>query len=281
MIEVYVKDIQNALKNHSYFSALSLALTLPDICGMAEFPNKRVGERYIAFYDKFIKNSETSAKAPYLSGEIVYNLRNTYMHQGSPNIDPSKVKEEVNQVDKFILFVSNEKKYEIAISVTVENVAFRAIGIDIAYLCEILCKGSLLYYKINKSKFEFEFDILSQGDFLANDTNQNKDLIGDVITTKLSAAGVDVKFTENLTQRFMQDIKGAMPSKDEQQLRTFFGQNFKEKKFKDKKEEIIAAVLESKTKTQLNGKLTRLFKGEDVKIIFKRLRPQIKNLPGR
>ena len=81
MIDIYVNDIRNALKNQSFFSALSLALTLPDVCGMAEFPNKQVAERYIGWYDKyigaFIKNSEPFEQSPYLSGEMVYNLRNT------------------------------------------------------------------------------------------------------------------------------------------------------------------------------------------------------------
>ena len=278
MIEIYVKDIQNALKNHSYYCALSLALTLPDICGMVEFPNKSVGERYISFYNKYIKKSESNAQDPYSSGEVIYNLRNTYLHQGSPNIDSSKVKEKINQVDKFILSLG-KVKCEVAISVIAKNVAFRAISIDIVYLCEILCNGSLLYYRNNKSKFEIEnnIDIVSQ------------DPIGDVIVAKLSATGLDVQFKENLTQHLAKSLiksaNKAIPtktkSKEELQLRTFFGQNFKEKKFKDKKEQIIAAVLKSKTKTQLNMKFTKIFSGEDIKIIFQRLRPLIKDWPGK
>ena len=46
-ISDYVKDIKCALQNKCYYSALSLTLTLPDMCGMAEFPKKQVGERYI------------------------------------------------------------------------------------------------------------------------------------------------------------------------------------------------------------------------------------------
>ncbi|MBR2207872.1 MAG: hypothetical protein IJ859_03590, partial [Synergistaceae bacterium] len=153
-IEIYVKDIQNALKNHSYYCALSLALTLPDICGMVEFPNKSVGERYISFYNKYIKKSESNAQDPYSSGEVIYNLRNTYLHQGLPDINSGKIKQEVNQVDKFVLFFDDKFRCEMTASVIVENVAFRMIGIGVVYLCEIICNGSLLYYRNNKSKFE-------------------------------------------------------------------------------------------------------------------------------
>lgn len=33
-----IKDIENALRNKSYLSALALSLTLPDICGGVEYP---------------------------------------------------------------------------------------------------------------------------------------------------------------------------------------------------------------------------------------------------
>ena len=93
MIETYVDDIKKALSNELYFPALSLALTLPDICGSVEFPNKQIYERYIVWYDKYIGyfSKEISEKAPgdepYLSGEIVYNLRNTFLHNGLPGVD--------------------------------------------------------------------------------------------------------------------------------------------------------------------------------------------------
>ena len=257
MIEAYVKDIQNALKNRSFFSALALALTLPDICGMAEFPGMSVGERYVSFYDKYIKSSAPTWGNPYISGEVVYNLRNTYLHQGSPNINSEKIKEEINQVDKFILLLPGEKSYIWEFSQSLSHPAFpnstvKLIGVDVAYLCNIICVGSLSYYKENKAKFEFNFDVISQEDFFGEN---KKDL----------------------------SLVAAMPMIEKTLLfvRTFFEENFNEKKFTDKKGQIIAAIIESETKTQLNGKLSKLFRGEDVKILFKRLRPMLKNMRGK
>ena len=40
---------------------------------------------------------------PYLSGEVVYNLRNSFPHQGTPNIDVSKIIDSANKVDEFTL----------------------------------------------------------------------------------------------------------------------------------------------------------------------------------
>ena len=70
-------------------------------------------------------------------------------------------------------------------------------------------------------------------------------------------------------------------SRRKQQIRSFFGTNFKEKKFEKRKEEILEAVLSSKTKTQLNSSLTKLFPGSDVKEILSRLKPLIEDLPGQ
>ena len=100
MIPIYVNDIRHSLENKCYFSALSLALTLPDICGMAEFPDKSVTGRYIEWYDKYLGVYMAQGKDilggnnSWLSGEVVYNLRNTYLHQGNPGIVSDKVKEE-------------------------------------------------------------------------------------------------------------------------------------------------------------------------------------------
>ena len=107
MVELYVNDIENALKNKSYFSALAMSLALPDICGTAEYPNETsTAKRYIEWHNKYLgKYMSDDRGNPYLCGEIVYNLRNTFLHTGSPNIDSNKVKDEANQLDRFILIL--------------------------------------------------------------------------------------------------------------------------------------------------------------------------------
>lgn len=99
MIEKLIKEIENALSHDLYFAALSLALTLPDICGRAKYTTANVTARYISWYNEYIGQYEQcpcdackKAQMPYLSGEVVYNLRNSFLHQGTPNIDSSKQK---------------------------------------------------------------------------------------------------------------------------------------------------------------------------------------------
>lgn len=120
MILSLIDDINKALDAESYFSALALVLTLPDICGKAEYPNKKTTQRYKEWYDEYIGQFEQSPSCkrkktsmPYLSGEVVYSLRNSFLHQGTPNIDESRIKEESNQINNFQLVIESKNEFDI------------------------------------------------------------------------------------------------------------------------------------------------------------------------
>ena len=174
MIPLYVNDIKNALKNNCYFSALSLALALPDICGSVEFPDKSVTERYIAWYDLYIgqflseDNKYDNDQSPWMSGELVYNLRNTYLHQGLPTINSSKVKEDTNRLDKFALVLGDGSfmnTLAIRAEVPNKNFSYKIIMVDISYLCNLISDCALWFFENNKGKFSFDFTLISQNDF--------------------------------------------------------------------------------------------------------------------
>ena len=77
--------------------------------------------------------------------------------------------------------------------------------------------------------------------------------------------------------------KETKPDKREAQIRSFFGQHFKEKKYKQKKEIIIQTVLNSKTKQQVNNALMKSFGSKETGEIYKRLSPLLAllSLPGK
>ena len=166
-----VDDINRALDNDAYFAALSLALTLPDVCGKAEYPNESNGKRYIKWYDEYVgkyeqcpcKECQTN-KMPYLSGEVVYSLRNSLLHQWTPNIDSKKIKNEANQVDEFTLIIEKKNEGDIYLDesgVTRSFMGDFCIGIKRTYrvsvrrLCLILELTAKGYYQKNRDKFDF------------------------------------------------------------------------------------------------------------------------------
>ena len=89
MILKLVQDIRKSLEKDLYFAALISAIILPDICGKVEFPEEKSSrKRYILWYDKEIgkyeKNPNDKVNMPYLSGEVIYNLRCSLLHEGNP-----------------------------------------------------------------------------------------------------------------------------------------------------------------------------------------------------
>lgn len=73
----------------------------------------------------------------------------------------------------------------------------------------------------------------------------------------------------------------AAEAKLEAETRAFFGKHFKKQIYREKKEEIIRAVAVSRSKLQVNNNLMKLFESEEVRIIYHRLEPIIKDLPGQ
>lgn len=161
MIKQIVNDINKSLDCESYLSALALTLTLPDVCGKAEYPNLKVGEHYIKWYDEYIGKYETydGRTTPYLSGEVVYSLRNSYLHQATPNIDTAKIKESQNKIDEFILQIQQKNQFDIyADTSSIMNFGSaekKIYYVNVRRLCFIISQTALGYYKENKEKFNF------------------------------------------------------------------------------------------------------------------------------
>ncbi len=103
---------------------------------------------------------------PYLSGEIIYNLRNTYYHQGNLNINKAKIKKVENQIDKFILLLGDDKKiYEMSMDFDIGNgmMTVKNYIINVTYLCNLLCYAAENFYSVNKEHFKMDWKVI-EGD---------------------------------------------------------------------------------------------------------------------
>lgn len=91
MVNEIVREVNVCLDNGCCIAGLSLVLTLPDICGKAYYPQLGNKRRYIKWFNEYIGQFERDEEGaevgiPYLSGELVYSLRCSLLHQGNPNI---------------------------------------------------------------------------------------------------------------------------------------------------------------------------------------------------
>jgi hypothetical protein len=155
MVNKFIEEINLALDNNLYLVALNTALTLPDICGKAEYPNLTPTARYKKWYSEHIGqyeinpiNKARGINMPYLSGNIVYSLRCSLLHQGNPNIEG---KHNIN----FSLVIEKKNEFDMYVDASSCGGNERSYSVSIRRLCCILCWTAEEYYKNNKNKFDF------------------------------------------------------------------------------------------------------------------------------
>lgn len=155
MLKRIIDDITVSLENNAYISALALALTIPDICGKAEYPNENGNKkRYLDWYETYIgvvyKNalSRDTTSMPYLSGEIIYSLRCSLLHQGTPNIE-----EKLGL--QFSLICEPQKENGLYMDSAMIHNNHRNLAINIRGLCNVLTVSANAYYEKYPEKFDF------------------------------------------------------------------------------------------------------------------------------
>lgn len=161
MINQIVKEVEICLDNECYIAALTSALILPDICGKAEYPNEKTSLRYKKWYYEWIgqyeKCPDDEDDMPYLSGELIYSLRCSLLHEGNPDVDLNK-----NNLTSFKLLITDN--YMSGGSATIYHDSNgnhgREIEIGIKNLCFKLCRLAKVYYEENKDKFNFNYTLV-------------------------------------------------------------------------------------------------------------------------
>ncbi|MBC1501975.1 hypothetical protein HB943_15345 [Listeria weihenstephanensis] len=173
-----INSIEDALEKECYLPALALALTIPDICGEAAYPDlvdgkgrRLVGEQYRTWFDDWASKyfadhtgySEDykKAKNPYFTKVMCYELRCAYLHNGKTIIPNFGVNTDdewdylysfelcINGLDMFgetwgsHSHNNNKKVKEIHVRVNIQK------------LCESLCLAAREYFKSNEG-FGFE-----------------------------------------------------------------------------------------------------------------------------
>ena len=161
MINKIIREINTCIENECYLSALTVALTLPDICGKVEYPNDKPSERYKKWYQEWIGQYEhypDDESMPYPSADIVYDLRCSLLHEGNPDVNKPK-----NHLTEFKLGIFDDWMSGGCSSINGENGEFgRTLEIGLKNLCYKLCKLAEVYYSENKDKFAFNYTLVER-----------------------------------------------------------------------------------------------------------------------
>ncbi len=98
-LQTRIDEIRKAIENEMFLSALTMALTVPDICGKLEGLQGNDKEKYIGWVDKHITKQyfpevyldenhqyqESDKRA--ITGQRCYGLRCALLHSGNEEID--------------------------------------------------------------------------------------------------------------------------------------------------------------------------------------------------
>ncbi len=95
----FINAVRLSLKTENWYSALFVALSLPDICGRIEHPTSNSKDRYIAWFSKYLSSIYTGLPdCPFLIPEDCYALRCALVHEGCSDLDNQKAREILDEV---------------------------------------------------------------------------------------------------------------------------------------------------------------------------------------
>lgn len=133
-----IKSTRKCIEDKNWYGALVIAITLPDICGKLQYPDKSSGKRYIEWFERYLGNVYSSEMGPFrekhvfLTGEDCYALRCSYLHEGSDIISQQHCRK---LLDSF-LFMTEGCHCNF---VNVNGESFLQLRVD--KFCEDICIG--------------------------------------------------------------------------------------------------------------------------------------------
>ena len=159
-VQQRIEEIRRALEVDMPISALSLALTIPDICGKIENLAENDKANFIAWFDKYItpqylpqqyidNNDDLQlSKKRAMTGTRCYGLRCAVLHTGNEDIE-EKHQDPINEVgDKqcFTVKLINDPENEVVYSTLHHdtNIVEVEFYLNFQKFCERICKAAEL-----------------------------------------------------------------------------------------------------------------------------------------
>src|SRR5687768_14320942 len=110
-MQALLDSVRQAIADRNWYAALTLTLTLPDICGKVDTPELGSNKRYAAWFDNYVgptyKTQFAHEPTPhiFLSGNDCYALRCSFLHEGTSDITAQRARE---ALEHFIFLAPKE-----------------------------------------------------------------------------------------------------------------------------------------------------------------------------
>lgn len=164
-----IKEIESCILSNNLRCALGMALTLPDICAHAEFPDEKSSQtRYVnwcknyLFNQGYLPSREVDYSIPpdqwkkirVIDPEMCYKLRCAFLHSGNLELN----QRENDNFPVFNLQITSEKEHGIYTGEDMKNEAgiLKGTTIDIRLLTRVLCNAAKEYYENCTTKDRFK-----------------------------------------------------------------------------------------------------------------------------
>lgn len=100
-MERFIQAIEKSIESENWYSALTLALTLPDICGRLNDPKSGSQKRFEEWFNKYVRHHYESPfhgeGFTFLSGADCYALRCAFLHEGRDDVTRQRAREVVSR----------------------------------------------------------------------------------------------------------------------------------------------------------------------------------------
>lgn len=172
MINKLIEQIGSAIANKLYIVAINTALTLPDICGKAEYPSLKTEKRYIEWCRKYMQFAENPKSNEYnkslldLTAGTIYDLRCAMLHAGSQKL---RIIKKEKKIINYELICAPSKEYDLYSDTAITEFKMpiikpikRTYKVGVCRLCSLLCAAAKMYYENNREKLVFDYEIIEK-----------------------------------------------------------------------------------------------------------------------
>ena len=223
-----IKEIESCIKSNNLRCALGMALTLPDMCAIVEYPHmSNVGERYETWCEKYLFNQgllpthkvdyskpqEEWERIRVIEPNMCYKLRCAFLHSGNLELNQRNG----DNFPTFRLHISSSEENGVYTDSkwNDKKLNINQISFDIRKLTRVLCNAAKEYYDQHELKEDFETHNVQvvniekeASEFLEEQDNFNK----------LQASKNDLESYEELSE-LAKDILQRMANGEQKQIK--------------------------------------------------------------
>jgi len=137
IVDTLEQSIRDAMSSRMWYAAVTMALTIPDICAALETPSESVKIRYKRWYNAYF-----SGRFPYMTDDDCFSLRNGVVHEGTFGTN--------GQYRRIILLLPNEDPTRGSVS-GAGILLGDAMVVDARMFCEQMLDAMCVWYASSRT----------------------------------------------------------------------------------------------------------------------------------